>query len=568
MKRRLLILAVAIAGVAFVAATLPPRAISLTPGAADAAHVRGIVHVHSRRSDGTGTVDQIAAAAARAGLKFVVITDHGDAAREPEPPAYHAGVLCVDATEVSSFDGHVLALGLWSAAPYPLGGEARDVIEDIARLGGMSVAAHPVSEKASLGWKDWSVPVDGIEWLNADSEWRDESALSLARAMLAYPWRQSETLAALLDRPSAALRQWDKLTSRRRVVALAAADAHANFGVAPETTTMRDRSAFTMPGYEATFRTFSIALPSLHLTGDAAADARALVREIRDGHLYSSIDALAGPAWLSFTATAGERTARPGDELIANGPVTLHAETNAPAGARVALLANGQEVASANGSSLDFMAPSGRAAYRLEVYLPAGRADGQSIPWLASNAIYVGGFQETSTTPPAPKPVQTLMQYDGGPLAPDRWGVEKNGDSVGDANAVGDASAGTRVLFRYGLGGIAEKSPWVALGMRSGRGLSQFDRVMFTARADGPSRLWVELWMPVATGNAYWRRSVYLDSTEREVTVRFDDMRPVADAAAAPPLDDVQSLMFVVDQTHTRLGGSGRVWLDNIRYAR
>ena len=77
--------------------------------------------------------------------------------------------------------------------------------------------------------------------------------------------------------------------------------------------------------------------------------------------------------------------------------------------------------------------------------------------------------------------------------------------------------------------------------------------------------------MPVPTGNVYWRRSVYLDSTEREISVRFADMRPVADAPPTPPLADVQasrSVMFIVDQTHTPLGGSGRVWIDNIKYAR
>ena len=35
--------------------------------------------------------------AARAGLKFIVFTDHGDATRTPDPPAYRSGVLCIDA---------------------------------------------------------------------------------------------------------------------------------------------------------------------------------------------------------------------------------------------------------------------------------------------------------------------------------------------------------------------------------------------------------------------------------------------------------------------------------------
>jgi hypothetical protein len=61
---------------------------------------------------------------------------------------------------------------------------------------------------------------------------------------------------------------------------------------------------------------------------------------------------------------------------------------------------------------------------------------------------------------------------------------------------------------------------------------------------------------------------VYIDSTERELSVRFSDLRPVADAPATPPLAEIQSVMYIVDQTNTSLGGSGRVWIDNIRYGR
>ena len=47
---------------------LPPHARSLPPASAElATPVRGAIHVHTRRSDGTGDVGAIAAAAARAG---------------------------------------------------------------------------------------------------------------------------------------------------------------------------------------------------------------------------------------------------------------------------------------------------------------------------------------------------------------------------------------------------------------------------------------------------------------------------------------------------------------------
>src|SRR5262245_39418661 len=194
---------------------VPPRSRALPPRSPELQMpMRGAIHVHTRRSDGSGTREDVAAAAGRAGLQFVIMTDHGDGTREPDAPSYRSGVLCIDAVEVSTDAGHVLALGL-GATPYPLGGEARDVIEDVARMGGLSIVAHPVSVKPALNWTAWSEPFDGLEWLNGDTEWRDETPLQLARAFLSYPFRQAEALASLLDRSDATMGRWDALTRVR-----------------------------------------------------------------------------------------------------------------------------------------------------------------------------------------------------------------------------------------------------------------------------------------------------------------------------------------------------------------
>ena len=108
----------------------------------------------------------------------------------------------LDGVEISTDEGHYVALDM-PRAPYPLGGAADAVVEDVARLGGFGIAAHPDSPKPALRWTNWSVPVDGIEWLNTDSEWRSEPRRKLARAGLAYFFRSGPAIAMLLDRPSA-----------------------------------------------------------------------------------------------------------------------------------------------------------------------------------------------------------------------------------------------------------------------------------------------------------------------------------------------------------------------------
>src|SRR5438874_12619464 len=153
----------------FVALTIPPRRLALQP--LDTQAVPGILHIHTNRSDGTSGPEEIAAAAARAGLKFVVFTDHGDATRTPDLPQYRSGVLCIDGVEISSTGGHYIAIDM-PPSPYPLGGEPRDVVEDVHRLGGFGIAAHPDSPKPQLRWADWNVPFDGVETVNLDTSWR------------------------------------------------------------------------------------------------------------------------------------------------------------------------------------------------------------------------------------------------------------------------------------------------------------------------------------------------------------------------------------------------------------
>ena len=204
--------------VATVVAMLPPAA--RRTGPLPASTVRGAFHIHSSRSDGSGSVDEIAAAAFRAGLQFIILTDHGDGTREPDPPAYRGGVLTIDGVELNTTGGHYAAFGL-PASPYPIAGTPADVIDDVHRLGGFGFAAHPGSPRPSLSWQDWQAPIDGLEWMNADSEWRDEPRLPMARALVTYLFRAPESMARLLDRPASVLRRWDELTAMRQVVGLA-----------------------------------------------------------------------------------------------------------------------------------------------------------------------------------------------------------------------------------------------------------------------------------------------------------------------------------------------------------
>lgn len=543
LRRLALLLIAAIALFAMMppgARAVPPLPAGLSPG------VRGVVHIHTDRSDGTGSVADVIGAAARAGLKFVIVTDHGDGTRAADLPDYRGGVLYVDAVEISTHDGHLVALGL-SKAPYPLAGDGRDVVEDIHRLGGLAIAAHPGSMKPELQWTDWETPLDGLEWLNADSEWRDERPWTLARALLTYPFRPAQSLAVLLDRPEPMIRKWDQLAQQHRMVGWAAVDAHARIGVRSFGEPYDSAGSLHLPSYANSFREFSITLSDVRLTGDAQVDARAVLEAIRTGSFYSAIDALAGPAALRVSATESR----------------IAVEAQAPADAQIALFRDGEVVTRVQGARLDQEAKPG--VYRVEVTLP-GSPGTPPIPWLVSNPVYVGREPPAPTAPGTDRtPARTAVSLygDGEPRG---WTIEKSAASDAAMDTIG-ALPGTQLLLRFAISGTPADSPYTAFVMPA-PDIAMYDRLLFTARANRAMRLSVQLRAPGGEGQR-WQRSVYLDEMPRTVDVRFADFRPIVPTtSAAPLLSQVDSVLFVVDTVNTKIGSNGQIQIDDIKLAR
>ena len=78
----------------------------------------GSIHLHSLYSDGGGTVREITAAARRAGLDYVVLTDHDTLRpRDDGWPGWRDGVLLMIGVEITCRGrSHVLALGAQNVA--------------------------------------------------------------------------------------------------------------------------------------------------------------------------------------------------------------------------------------------------------------------------------------------------------------------------------------------------------------------------------------------------------------------------------------------------------------------
>ncbi len=562
MKRVLLAAAALVAaGVLWIASTLPPVRMAL-PHAEDDGTVAGVLHIHTNRSDGYGSPQDAAAAAGRAGLKFIVLTDHGDATRTPDPPSYYGDVLTLDGVEISTAGGHYIAIGL-PAAPYPLGGEPRDVVEDVARLGGFGVAAHPDSPKQELQWQGWSTPFDGIEVVNADTSWRVHasgslrSQLRLLEALGGYPFRPAEAIAGLLSDSSRVLARWETLTRTRRVVAVAGTDAHGQIGAVP------------IPSYESAFRMLSVRVtPESLLSGNAVADAAAILGGLRAGHVYTAVDGFAGPPFFTFSAVSSVGSVGQGDNLPASGPVTLRVRSNAPPTFTTTVWRDNQILETdRHDPSFTVTAPEGPAVYRVEIHA----SDRRDRPlWIASNPIYVrgsvnAGAASASAHPPA---VETASLFTG--RSASAWRLEHAASSTAEMHVVSSAEGRGELHVRYRLAGDQSQDGRVALLVSFPRSLVSYDRTAFSVRADRPMRISVQLRTEKAgVAEERWQRSVYADTTPRTLTLFFDDFVPVGESRhERPPLADMPYVMFVVDTASAGLGASGEFWLSDVSVQR
>jgi predicted metal-dependent phosphoesterase TrpH len=153
------------------------------------------LHVHTNCSyDSIIKLEEVVFYAQKRGLDGVAITDHDiiDCALKM---AKETTFLIIPGIEISSLDGHVLALNIQE--PIRKGLSVDETVDRIHSLGGIAVACHPISFfKGSLG-AHISAKFDAVEVINAS----------------AFPFKYS-------------IKKGQKIASRLGIVQVGGSDAH------------------------------------------------------------------------------------------------------------------------------------------------------------------------------------------------------------------------------------------------------------------------------------------------------------------------------------------------------
>lgn len=330
------------------------------------------MHVHSTHSDGTGTVAEIAAAAARNAVDVVLLTDHDTlAARRAGEEGWHGDVLVLVGEEVTPKNrDHYLAFGVEREVSRRQAAAA--ICETVTRAGGFGFAAHPFSRGserfsriAGMPWTDFDCEaIEGLEvWsFVTDTAEKLDSIPDILR-FIARP-------ESVLDHPPPHnLAEWDRLCRLRRVVGIAGIDAH-QIGIR-----VRGSVPIRLMSYARSFRYLRThVLCEEPLAGDLDRDRHQVFAALRSGRCYMSVESLAPPRGFAFSA----------DEVPMGGEASFAGQTlraTVPRPAQLRLIWNGEQVAEQHGSELRHRAAES-GVYRVEAHL-GGRT------WILSNPVYL-----------------------------------------------------------------------------------------------------------------------------------------------------------------------------------
>ncbi|MBI5824322.1 MAG: PHP domain-containing protein [Chloroflexi bacterium] len=345
------------------------------------------LHMHTRYSDGSGLHRDIAAAALKAGVDVVIVTDHNILVHgfEGYYKEKNKKILMLIGEEVHDQardpqKNHLLVFGanreLATFAENP-----QNLINQVRDSGGLAFLAHPDDPEAKafketdISWVDWSVQnYTGIELWNALSELKTVVPTILHGAFYAF----FPALVAHQPIPNT-LAKWDELLShRQRVVAIGGSDAHAlKMNLGPI-----HRVIFP---YDFHFRTVNThALLSGPLSGDVTIDRSLIYKALAAGHCFIGYDLPAPTKGFRFTAQGRDTSVSMGDEIPAKGGVTLQAKI--PSTAEVLLLKDGQVIQTWKNQTSCTHITTEPGVYRIEIYR---RYLGKRRGWIYSNPIYV-----------------------------------------------------------------------------------------------------------------------------------------------------------------------------------
>lgn len=354
--------------------------------------VVGNMHIHTPYSDGTEYHAEIATAALRAGIDFIIVTDHNlyisgvEGYYGDEENGY---VLVLSGEEVHDRTrqpqvNHCLVYNV-NCEMVQYAKQPQALLDAVEAAKGLSFLAHPFDgqipwmhpDSAGIGipWVDWEISgYTGLEVWNYMADWKQ--TLPTVYNTFRSIFLPEDTVIG----PNAmTLQRWDDLLARgQRVVGIGNADAHGTyFNIGP----IKHR----VFAYDFLFNCVNThILTPTQLSGDLEFDKTMLFEALKAGRVFIGYDIPGDTRGFRFSGQGKDGAAEMGDVLRLGAGVTLQAL--APQRAHIHMIRHGEVVwENDNADALVYTARQ-PGAYRVEVWKDYR---GKQRCWILSNPIYI-----------------------------------------------------------------------------------------------------------------------------------------------------------------------------------
>ncbi len=324
---------------------------------------RGVYHVHSEFShDSKASLQYIIDIAKKAGLDFVVVTDHNNmnAKKALRVSLGKDEPLLIVGTEISTWrDGHLGVIGIHESPPDIE--STKEIVDLVHRQGGYAIPAHPFSLKKP--WTNWGIRnYDGMEVFCFSDFFYEKKWYELLFKSFYLP--SEEFLKSVVTVNPKNLKRWDQeLSTGKRMSGFGAVDAHIKFRIG---------------NFVAENLLMSFESVTMYVFAKERTEAD-ILEALAHGKSFIAFE-IWGPAnEFSFSASDGNISHSAGDTVSSESPIQIM--VNSPQSAKIKLIHNGIVIAENDGTVLTKNVTEA-GYYRAEVYL-------EGKLWIISNPIYV-----------------------------------------------------------------------------------------------------------------------------------------------------------------------------------
>lgn len=358
---------------------------------------KGVINVHTARSTGSGSVEQVIAAAQQADLDFLILTDlNSYEFSGQEVEGYKDQLLVFSGAKYSYLNSRLMVFDSKTTRSMKSSGQSQVALTDLlsqpyaSHANETVVMAHPF--KPGFQWAGhYPEGLGGIEVINLKSMWQSawlHSKASFFWSLLIWPFNENLSLLRLFENPVRELELWDSLNARHLVVGIAGSDAESRLN-------LTSTSSIAFPSYRTLFGLVSNhVLLNSELTGQALSDRQKILSALHNGQFYMSLDTLGNPKGFSTVVKRSNGTVLPmgstfkfeeGDELHVDLPQKPLVPFD------VMIYRDGERLLTSNSrqTRMDLHAPGiYRVIVRVIPTLPL--PDGKKwIPWIYTNPFLV-----------------------------------------------------------------------------------------------------------------------------------------------------------------------------------